>query len=101
MSGAKVTYQINLINSGRPASSVSFSTVPEIEEINPKSVVHYFNEGQRHTLQWDTEKSGKAPSELKLIISCKDANTSSYNKMFDLILDEDNKYHIVNVAEVS
>lgn len=99
-SGEKVTYEINLINSGRPASSVSFSTVPEIIEINPKSVVHYFNEGQTHTLKWDTEKSGEAPIELKLIVSCKDANTNSYNKIFDLILDENNKYHVKDISEV-
>ena len=100
-SGAKISYSIGIINSGRPASSVTFSTVPEIAEINPKSVVHYFNEGQTHELKWNTDKSGEAPMELKLIISCKDANTNSYNKMFDLVLDENNKYHVENVAEVS
>lgn len=100
-SGPKVSFEIGLINSGKPASSVSFSTVPEIDQINPKSIVHYFNEGQTHTLKWDTEKSGDAPSQLKLIVSCKDANTNSYNKMFDLVLDENDKYHVENVAEVS
>lgn len=100
-SGPKISFEIGLINSGKPASSVSFSTVPEIDQINPKSIVHYFNEGQTHTLKWDTEKSGDAPSQLKLIVSCKDANTNSYNKMFDLVLDENDKYHVENVAEVS
>ena len=100
-SGPKISFEIGLINSGKPASSVSFSTVPEIDQINPKSIVHYFNEGQTHALKWDTEKSGDAPSQLKLIVSCKDANTNSYNKMFDLVLDENDKYHVENVAEVS
>lgn len=100
-SGPKVSFEIGLINSGKPASSVSFSTVPEIDQIDPQSIVHYFNEGQVHTLKWDTEKSGDPPSHLKLIVSCKDANTNSYNKMFDLVLDENDKYHVENVAEVS
>lgn len=100
-SGQKISYQISLINSGRPASGVSFCTVPEIAQISPKGIVHYFNEGQTHTLKWDTEKSGEAPSVLKLIVSCKDANAKPYNRMFDLVLSEDNKYHVENVTESS
>ncbi|MED5389858.1 MAG: hypothetical protein VX793_13440 [Pseudomonadota bacterium] len=100
-SGAKVSFEIGLINSGKPASSVSFSTVPEIEQISPKRIIHYFNEGQSHVIKWDTETSGEAPSELKLIVSCKDANANSYNKIFDLVLDEKNKYHVQSVSESS
>jgi len=100
-SGTKFSFAIGLINSGKPASSVSFSTVPEIEQINPKKVVHYFNEGHSHDIKWDTETSGQPPPELKLIVSCKDANANSYNKIFDLVLDESNKYHVENVSESS
>jgi len=98
-SGTSTSFEIKLINSGKPAFSVSFSTVPEINQINSKSIRHYFNEGQTHTLKWDTEKSGDAPQQLKLIVSCKDANTNFYNKIFDLVLDDEDKYHVESVSE--
>jgi hypothetical protein len=95
--GEKINYEIGINNVGRAASDVSFSTDPEIKQINRDNVVRYFETGQIHTLKWDTETNGGAPNQLKLIINCQDANTRPYTKMFDFVLVEE-EYRLSSVA---
>ncbi|WP_417667526.1 hypothetical protein [Pseudidiomarina sp.] len=97
----KKTFNIHLLNSGQPASGVFFTTDPEIKQIPQNSIVHYFETGKKHKLTWDSHTSGEAPEELKLVINCKDSNTSNYTKVFHMVLDENDQYHLTDSGWVS
>lgn len=99
-SGSDKTFSISIINSGSSASSVKFSSVPEIKQVESSALVHYFDTGQQHKIGWSSKVSGEAPLELKIVINCRDSNTNPYTKTFDLILDKDDKYQIVSTASV-
>lgn len=92
-SGKKLGFAISIFNSGQSASDVKFSSNPSVRQIQNTGVIHYFDTGQTHEIKWDSEKSGNTPKELTLIVKCKDANTRAYQKTFNLVLDEQNKYH--------
>ncbi len=100
-SGTNIQFDINLLNSGKPASEVSFSTSPEIPNIKGLGVIHYFPEKHEHQLSWETAESGDAPTELRIIVSCNDSNSNSYAKAFELKINKDNKYHLVKAQNVS
>ncbi|RAU18891.1 hypothetical protein DN062_05260 [Nitrincola tibetensis] len=97
--GVNFKFNIMILNSGQPASSVKFSSSPSIRQIESSGIVHYFASGQTQTISWDSEVSGDAPAELRLVINCRDANTRPYTKIFEMVLDSDNKYHLTGTSE--
>lgn len=98
--GSEKTFNISIINSGPSASGVKFSSVPVLKQIESSALVHYFDTGQKHKLGWNTKISGEAPLELKIVINCRDSNTNPYTKIFDFILNQDDKYQLVSTANV-
>ena len=99
VSGEKLRFDIIVLNSGQPASSVKFSSVPSISQIESSAIVHYFASGQIQKISWDSEASGDAPTELRVVINCRDANTRPYTKIFEMTLDQDDKYHLTGTSE--
>lgn len=100
-SGNIISFRITLKNLGASASSLAFTTDPEISQINSRPLMPYFDTGASITINWDTQNSGKAPNELKLIINCQDSNTKPYTKIFYFVLAENNQYHLTSTAYVS
>jgi len=99
--GQNIKFDINLLNSGKPASEVSFTTTPEIPHLKGLGVIHYFPDKHKHQLSWKTDESGDAPEELRIVVSCNDSNSRPYAKVFELKLNENNKYHLIRVQDVS
>lgn len=100
-SGGNIKFDINLLNSGKPASEVIFTTTPEIPSLRGLGVIHYFPDKHQHQLSWKTQESGDAPIELRIVVSCNDSNSNPYAKAFELKLNEDNKYHLIKSQDVS
>ena len=100
-SGANLRFEITVLNSGQPASSVKFLSDPLIAQISSSDVVHYFASGQTQKVSWDTEMSGDAPTDLRFIINSRDANARPYTKVFEMKLYGDNNYYLVGTSEVS
>ncbi|MCK4951737.1 MAG: hypothetical protein KAS48_07950 [Gammaproteobacteria bacterium] len=100
-SGDNFALKITIKNIGMPASSVSFSTDPEIKQILQKDLIPYFDTGNTVNLVWDTVNSGDPPKILKLIINCRDSNTNQYTKTFDFSLDDNHQYHLISIEDVS
>lgn len=89
-SGNSYEYYFVIVNSGAPASNVELMTEPSIVQLNRKYAL--FDRNDKKEIFWDTVRSGPAPSELKLVITCKDSNEEAYFKAFDLRQDEECHY---------
>lgn len=98
--GKKYNYEINILNSGKPASNVKFTTVPPIKQVDDSGVIAYIGTNKNQIVKWDSVVSGEAPTELKVIINCNDSNSSSYTKMFELLLNEHGHYELFGVGDV-
>jgi hypothetical protein len=97
--GEKKTFTLSILNSGRPASNVIFTSLPEIVQIEGSA--WFFGSDETKSVSWDNEVSGAAPSELRFIINCKDVNGSHYTKAFNLFLDsKTDRYQINDVSSV-
>lgn len=100
-SGERVAFEISIVNSGQPASSITFNTIPSINNITPSGIIQYVGAGDTFKINWDTITSGEPPKELKLIINCRNANARAYTKQFDFVLDGENNYHVDQISEVA
>lgn len=99
--GTNYTYEINLINSGKPATNVVFSTTPPLKQVDESGVIAYLGTDKTQSVKWTSEISGDAPSELRLVINCNDSNSSPYTKIFDMALSESGHYNLIGVGDVS
>ncbi len=96
----KKNYAIRLKNSGKQATSVTFSTDPVIQQVATRPTLQFWDTDSQQQLEWDSQRSGEAPEKLQLIINCKDATNRGYTKMFGLVLLENNEYAVNDVTEV-
>ena len=90
-----------MINSGKPATNVKFTTTPSLKQVDESGIISYFGTDKKQSIRWTNQVSGDTPSELRLVINCNDSNSSSYTKMFDMVLIENGRYNLIGVGDVS
>lgn len=91
-------FGITVLNSAKPATRVTFTTMPAISQLKSSRIVQYLGTGDTHKICWVSQGGKDTPEKLKLIIDCIDSDGYEYQKSFDMVLDVtggEEKYQVV------